>query len=384
MKKRTNIIILISLLGFTLSNCIDEFDAKIPDGGVGLLVVEGNIISDSTVVFSLSRTFSLNEDDLPSGYNKITADVSVVGEDGSRIAGTSIGDGRYQVRIGTLNKQVRYGLEIVYEGDTYNSELQYPIETAVIEEVTFEQPEDYGDIHIRLSTRNTGATGPAYYIWTYEEDWEVRAAFYSKWIYDPVTDEVHIYETAPYAQGWIHAESTKTLVGSTESNAENLLKNKKMYSFASDNLRASYYYSTLMKQRALSKGEFEYYENKVKLSEEMGGLFTPQPSELPTNITCSNSDKQAIGYVGVNMNVSEYRLYISTNDIQYDNPYECSLLPDGETENKSNYDLYIAGYRIAFSEMTGYQWAKKECTDVRSLGATLNKPSFWPLPDRGY
>ena len=34
MKKRTNIIILISLLGFTLSNCIDEFDAKIPDGGV--------------------------------------------------------------------------------------------------------------------------------------------------------------------------------------------------------------------------------------------------------------------------------------------------------------------------------------------------------------
>ena len=86
MKKRTNIIILISLLGFTLSNCIDEFDAEIPDGGVGLLVVEGNIISDSTVVFSLSRTFSLNEDDLPSGYNKITADVSVVGEDGSRIA----------------------------------------------------------------------------------------------------------------------------------------------------------------------------------------------------------------------------------------------------------------------------------------------------------
>ena len=75
MKKRTNIIILISLLGFTLSNCIDEFDAKIPDGGVGLLVVEGNIISDSTVLFSLSRTFSLNEDDLPSGYNKVTADV---------------------------------------------------------------------------------------------------------------------------------------------------------------------------------------------------------------------------------------------------------------------------------------------------------------------
>jgi len=46
MKKRTNIIILISLLGFTLSNCIDEFDAKIPDGGVGLL----RVISYQTVL----------------------------------------------------------------------------------------------------------------------------------------------------------------------------------------------------------------------------------------------------------------------------------------------------------------------------------------------
>ena len=52
MKKRTNIIILVSLLCFTLSNCIDEFDAKIPDDGVGLLVVERKIISHGTVVIS--------------------------------------------------------------------------------------------------------------------------------------------------------------------------------------------------------------------------------------------------------------------------------------------------------------------------------------------
>lgn len=383
MKKRMNILVLAGLLLFTLSNCVDEFNAKLPDDGVGLLVIEGNIISDSTVVFALSRTFSLNEEDLPEGYNHIVADVSVVGDDGTRIIGTSIGDGRYQVRIGTLNKQVRYGLEVKYEGDTYNSELQYPIETPAIADVTFEQPEDYGDISIYISTQK--ADGTVHYIWTYEEDWEVRAVYYSTWVYDPITQVVETFEKAPYAQGWGHAESSKTFVGSTESNAENLLKHKKMYSIASSNIKVSYYYSTLMKQRALSKGEFEYYENKAKLSEGMGGLFTPQPSELPTNITCSNPDKQAIGYVGVNTNVSEYRLYISTYDIQYDNPYKCELLLLKDiVGNGTDYDAYMSGYRIAYLDIMGYQWAQKECVDVRTLGATLNKPSFWPLPDREY
>ena len=37
----------------------------------------------------------------------------------------------------------------------------------------------------------------------------------------------------------------------------------------------------------------------------MGGLFIPQPSELPTNIICNNSDKNVVGYVGVSMNVGK-------------------------------------------------------------------------------
>ena len=49
MKRRTNILVLASLLWITLSNCIDKFDAKLPDGSVGLLVVEGNIIRNSFV-----------------------------------------------------------------------------------------------------------------------------------------------------------------------------------------------------------------------------------------------------------------------------------------------------------------------------------------------
>lgn len=66
-----------------------------------------------------------------------------------------------------------------------------------------------------------------------------------------------------------------------------------MYSIASDNIRVSYYYSTLIKQRALSKGEFEYYENKAKLSESMGGLFTPQRRNyLPISLAVIRINKR--------------------------------------------------------------------------------------------
>lgn len=379
MKKRVNIVILISALCLALGSCIDEFRAKLSDDTLGVLVVDGNIISDSTVVFFLSRTFSLDETVPPYGYNQINAAVGVVGNDGSRIEATSIGDGQYRAEIGVLNKDVSYHIEIQYEGDTYTSEPQRPLETAPIEAVTFEQPEDYGDIYICLSTKAPETDEPQHYLWTYEEDWEVRTEFYCKWFYDPATGGVTVYEKAPYAQGWVHHEQDKTLVGSTESNAENRLKNKRIYSIPSNSLKVSYYYSTLMKQRALSKGEFEYYECKAKLSEEMGGIFTPQPSELPTNITCSNPDKPVIGYVGVNMNVSRKRIYISTEEVQYKNEVDCRL---AESEGKSMEEMYMAGYRIAFFDQVSYAWALPTCTDCRELGGTPNKPSFWPLPER--
>ena len=52
--------------------------------------------------------------------------------------------------IGSLNKDASYSLKIVYEGDIYTSEPQYPLETETINDVTYEQPEKYGDISIRF------------------------------------------------------------------------------------------------------------------------------------------------------------------------------------------------------------------------------------------
>ena len=284
-----------------------------------------------------------------------------------------MGDGKYQVVIGSLNKDASNSLKIVYEGDIYTSEPQYPLETETIDDVTYEQPEKYGDISIRFSMRSEDG---GCYFWSYEEDWEVRAVYNPKFRYDPTTDEVVDLDATPYARGWCHNKSAKIIVGNTGTNKDAQLKDKWLYSIKADNNRVFHHYSTLVKQRKISRGEYEYYQEKIKINEEMGGLFIPQPSELPTNITCNNSDKNVVGYVGVSMNVAKYRIFISADDI-------CYRFPDGYCQEfrgwaDSYMDLYVMGYAIAYPLMVGYAWVPGGCTDVRYLGASLEKPSFWP------
>ena len=364
--------IWMCLLWLIVGSCVDKFNAHLPESSTRVLVVEGNIISDSTVVFSLSRSFSLDVEGIPQDYNKIEAEVSVIGSDGSCFNGISLGDGKYQVTIGPLDRSVSYGLKIMYEGSIYTSESQYPLETETIDDVIYEQSEKYGDISIRFSMKSED---DGYYFWSYEEDWEVRTVYNPKFRYDPTIDEVVEFDATPYARGWCHNESSKIIVGNTGANKDGQLKDKWLYSIKADNNRVFHYYSTLVKQRKISRSEYEYYQEKIKLNEEMGGLFIPQPSELPTNIACDNPDKKVVGYVGVSMNVAGYRIFISADDISY-------RFPDGYCQEfrglvNSYIDMYMMGYAIAY-KAGGYKWALGSCTDVRYLGASLEKPSFWP------
>ena len=115
MKNKVYWVICICPLWLFLSNCVDKFNAHLPESSIGLLIVEGSIISDSAVVFSLSRSFSLDVEGVPPDFNKVDAEVCVTGEDGSSFRGVALGNGKYRVAVGTLHRDVRYSLKIVYE-----------------------------------------------------------------------------------------------------------------------------------------------------------------------------------------------------------------------------------------------------------------------------
>lgn len=374
----------LSVMG--LIGCVEEFEANTKDMPAEGLVVEGDIVSDSAVVFHLSRTIPLTNskenEALFNDYMDVVAEVSVMGSDGASWPGVWLGKGSYQVNVGTLQPDVEYHLDIKYNGDNYSSRPQKPLETSGIESVTFKQPDLEGPVSILLNTPENSRNETKYYLWYFEEDWEVRAKFASVNLYDLDLDKIVTYDYPPVAQGWCHYGTDQIMLGSTESNAANRVVGKVIRTIANTDHRLSVLYSIRIQQRDLSREEYEYYQVRAKQNNGMGGLFTPQPSELPTNIICSDPSRKVIGYVGCNMGVAKHQLYISSDDVNYLDEFDCK---EGEGPEGSNLENYLAGFQVSNIMYTGLQyiidWARMECVDVRKLLADpQGRPSWWPNP----
>lgn len=369
-----------------MMGCVEKFEADSNDVPVEGLVVEGDIVSDSAMVFRLSKMLPLKKTEenehLFEDYMNVEATVNVVGSDGTAWSGEPEGNGRFLVNIGTLKQDVKYHLEIEYNGDSYRSEPQTPLATTGIESLTFKQPDEEGPVSVILNTPVGSKSEKKFYMWYFEEDWEVRSEYATKHLYDPEMDKIVTYDYPFVAQGWCHTSTDEILLGSIETNVENRIANKVIRRISNTDDRLSVMYSIRIQQRDLSQAEYEYYQERSKYNSGMGGLFTPQPSELPTNISCSNPARKVIGYVGCNMGVSHAHLYISNDEVSYLNKFDCKV---GQAPEGSNKDKYSAGFQISNIMTEGnnvyVEWAKRECVDVTMKKADPEgRPSWWPNP----
>lgn len=381
MNKKNYIMGMVGLLIVLLPiGCVEKFEADISDLVTEGLVVEGDIISDSTVQFRLSKTLPLTEtDDNKVQFNdflNVEANLAVKGSDGTSWTGIARGKGVYEVEIGILMPEVEYSVEIQYKGDTYQSEPQKPQEMVDIERVSFSQPDLAGPVSILLDTEEAKDT--QYFLWYFEEDWEIRAHFQTKDLYDSESNSVIHYKYPPVAQGWCYNALDDIMLGTTESNVSNKIVGKKIQSIENIDPRISFLYSIRIQQRNLSKQEYEYYQVRTKLNNEMGGLFTPQPSELPTNITCSDPTRKVIGYVGCNMGIAKSHLYIKEDEVLYLENYTCDV---GKDPEGSYADKFAAGFQISDNTEMGIEWASVKCVDVRLFKADpMGRPDWWPNP----
>ena len=380
MKKIRIIIGMWMALSVTmLAGCVEEFEANVGSEPIEGLVIEGDIISDSTVVFNLNKklplTFTDENEVFYDNYLNVDAELSVQGSDGTSWMGQALGEGQYRVEIGTLKPEVEYHLEVKCEGDTYQSEPQKPLATVGIENLTFSQPDLEGSVVIQLDAKEGNADDSKYYLWHFEEDWELRAEYVTTSLYDEEYNKIVRYDFPPVAQGWRYNVADQYVLGATESMVKNHIVGKTLHSIPNTDNRLSVLYSIRVYQRSLTPREYEYYNIRAKLNKDMGGLFTPQPSELPSNITCSNPLRKAIGYVGCNMNVAQRQLYISADEVAYVDKMDCA---HGQAPEGGNRDKFKAGFQVCDDTPT---WARIECVDVTKLGADpQGRPDWWPNP----
>ena len=386
--KRSIYYVLCLILGVcSLSSCIEEFEADLPAEDSDVLVVEGAICSGKMNKFILSRTQAIRSYESPRMVSG--ANVSVRGSDGSVFVAHEA-DGYYACNIDALSPDVTYYLHIETGGEVYESEPQKPIRTEKIEDVRGVQNTPTSDIDVLVTPAAPFEADHAnYYSWTYDETWEVHAN-YSTHMYFDVETMTRVYKNNLFPEiGWKDATSSTIIVGGSPNYEGQHIQRLKMYDLSRDNERMYFRYSALVHQRAISKAEYEYELARRQAGSEMGGLFTPQPSSLPTNIRCLTSSKNVIGFVGCSLNTSEYRFFLNADDFSIAYPkYEDQRVWLENCTEEACCKMVEKGYflcewedeRISFGPLRT-AWAKENQLDVRYKGAYIEEPDFWSLTE---
>ena len=391
LRRTTYYLVLHLIVGVcALTSCIEEYNADISAEDSNLLVVEGTICAEQQNKFYLTRTQALNSSTSPQSV--MGARVSVRGSDGSEYL-AQISLGYYTCQIGQLNPDVSYYLHIETDGETYESEPQKPLRTEKIANIRGVQNTPTSNIDVLITPADPFAPSEAnYYMWTYDETWQVYPDYMTTMYYDTeIKGPVFISNPFPL-YGWVDATGSTTTVGASTSYDNQHIRNLKIYDIGRSDVRMFHRYSGLVHQRAISKAEYEYELARRQASTEMGGLFTPLPSALPTNIHCLTSNKHVIGFIGCSMNTSDYRFFLNGSEYAIIHPAGIDTrkwLVNPTVKDcldMVSQGMYLCEWVIpemAEDGMLHTAWASLQQLDVRYRypGAYIEEPDFWSLQE---
>ncbi len=367
----------IWIFGLIYVGCTKPLELPDTKPNATILVVEGDIIAGNNAdnTFYLSRLKTLQgKDSIP----ELNAVIEILSKDGTKWQVKQFGKGTYK---STLNIPTDKGLSLriqTTDGKVYETPYQTPIITPAIDSITYKQVAEGMKVyaHAHDAKNNT-----RYYRWTFQETWE-RHAWYEtyydfvngKIIARPVGDQIFAC--------WKTAIAPTIVIDNSTALSNDVISYKNITTIPFPSEKLFVRYSILVKQIGLTKEAYEFWNVLRKNTELTGTLFDPQPSQLSTNITCTNDPtRSAIGYVSVGT-ISEKRLFVmnssmnlwpSQNPDDICEPVEVPSAAAAETFLK-NYPSYAVAYIIT---QGGYGLAMKPCVDCRFSGGTIVKPSFW-------
>ncbi|MCQ2227004.1 MAG: DUF4249 domain-containing protein [Bacteroidales bacterium] len=393
MKKISAYIACLLLL---MTACIEEYHGDWESENEETLVVSGSIEGEHTCTFVLRKSVPINSgssDDymyysdvwtssVSAGNKSISpymnyvrdAVVTVESENGVVYEAYESDLGEYSVVVGKLNPEDKYFLRIYLpdEDEVYTSKPMKPLDTSKITSAGWRRDGD--EVQIHVSTEDPGE--PTYYIWDYVDIWEIQTPFAADYEYDPDLDA--IVRTTRKNRGWITERQHQRIVGSNKNYGNGALKRCPVYNVNKDDQRFQVRYYTRIRQSAICKEEYEYNNLILLYNNQMGGLFTPMPSELPTNIY-SESGKKGVGFVGVRGSTSEAEICISEKQVGCGFYMEGSVVDQEITDALSYYECYERGYSFYTFKEPFHQavWTYESCIDARCWGASLERPDFW-------
>jgi hypothetical protein len=369
--------------------CKKPYSPNIVNSPNSYLVVEGviNNSNDSTII-KLSKTVNISGNVKSAVVGNAT--VSVEGEGGGVYPLTPQGDGTYVVPALNLDASKKYRLHIATnDNKEYASDYVEVRKTQPIDSVGFYVKNNAVQVYVNT---HDATNSSRYYRWSYDETWRFHSRYQSSYMVDHVLKTV-VGRTASEQNYYCFAgdKSSTIVIGSSAKLTQDVIFQQPVTTMASTSEKVELRYSILLKQYALTKEAYQFWENLKKNTEQLGSIFDAQPSQLTGNIhNLKDPAEPVIGYISVT-NVQSKRVFIDNLDLPRDwaptYPYDCgppdsALLMNPITKQNDVLNIIVNGIAVPIIDITkerdlkGFTYSSIECTDCRIRGR-VQAPSFW-------
>lgn len=382
MKRLSNGILSACLL-LTLLSCRELYEPEILTLDFGFLVVEGNIEvgGNEPARIRLSRTRSIY-DTLPTSTIS-QAQVWAESDSGERYYFSHTNNGVY-LHEESIPFGQQYRLQIqLNNGVSYSSEWIAPMKTPEIENVYFEKEEEGVFIYLDSSEGNESG----YLFWSYEEIWQFATPFTSQFRYEPEVNDMVVRED-PINICFIENKPGRILLSETDRFGNGQIKRQEVLRIPNESEKLGIRYSIEIVQRSIDTEAFEFWDIMRKNTEDIGDVFSPMPSIIPTNIKNNDDpDEPVVGFVGVS-STERKRIYINSFDIlpwraripEYNNCVLTDTIRPFQFAAYFSTGRFLPLYGIELDDDDGfgiaYLTTTVPCADCRLRG-DLEKPEFW-------
>jgi hypothetical protein len=374
---------LVLSLGILVTACIEPYPAPVVDGDINYLVVDGSVDGlDGTATVTLSHAVPLASTEPPPP--ELDAEVSLEDNNGNTYTLTEIGNGVYTQTGLPVDDNKEYRLHIrTTDNSEYRSDFVTIKETPEIDSLTWAPTAQRDGIEIRVNTHDA-TKNTRYYQWSFEETYQYEAPYYA-FLRLEGEEVVPIPLEEQTFNCWRTIVSKNILIASSERLNEDIISNFPITFIEKGAQKISVKYSILVKQRALSREAYDYWLNLQKTTENLGGLFDPQPGRVTGNIHNVNyPDYPVLGYFDIGTS-KEQRLFINSTTIPNDlRGYKLTSQCEVDTVLLADLPLFPSNSSTLLDPVQGmgpfiigYRYTTNSCADCRHQNGTTTKPPFW-------
>ncbi|GAB3689357.1 hypothetical protein GCM10027592_05640 [Spirosoma flavus] len=355
----------IALVG----GCVDPYRPPEIASPASYLVVNGFFDSSpgTTTTIKLSRTQNLADFKTPAVETK--AIVTIESQSKAVYALKEGTPGSYTLAGVTPVAGETYRLHILTRGTDYYSDYVPVVTTPPIDSVSWEANADGLQI---LANTHDPRNNTRYYRWEYDATWEYYSRYYSSL---ELKNNQIVGRQIPINRCWNSESSTNIITTSTVRLKQDIVSKYPLTFIPGSSIKLESRYSILVKQSSLTQAGFEYYDQLAKITQNIGSIFDPQPSQIIGNIRSSASASDLVmGFFRVG-NVETKRIFITKSQLPrwYTITGQEGCVVDTLSLGEIRRDMPAIIEPYDFEYLTTAEY----CVDCRLRGGNLTKPNFW-------